>query len=155
MNNPAPILEAQGLDVVRAGAHLLDIPSLLLYEGDILSLIGPNGAGKTTLLQTLACLLRQFQGEIAFRGRRLVRNFLSLNIEENWPWFFRSRCFSIPLFSTTLQAVSEYEELERRRCIGRSRTTWTVLESLTSLIGLLGPFPAEKPRGRALHVRLP
>jgi len=71
MNNPSPILEAQDLHVIRAGAHLLDIPSLSLCEGDILSLIGPNGAGKTTLLQTLAHLQRQFQGQIAFRGKRV------------------------------------------------------------------------------------
>ena len=71
MNNPAPILEAQGLHVVRAGAHLLDVPSLTLHEGQTLSLIGPNGAGKTTFMQTLAYLLRQFQGEIAFRGRKV------------------------------------------------------------------------------------
>jgi tungstate transport system ATP-binding protein len=71
MNNPAPILEAQGLHVVRAGAHLLDVPSLTLSEGQTLSLIGPNGAGKTTFMQTLAYLLRQFQGEIAFRGRKV------------------------------------------------------------------------------------
>ena len=71
MNTPSPILEAQGLHVVRAGAHLLDIPSLTLYEGQILSLIGPNGAGKTTFMQTLAYLLRSFQGEIAFRGKRV------------------------------------------------------------------------------------
>src|SRR4030042_5032340 len=71
MNMLSPILEAQNLHVTRAGAHLLDIPSLTLHEGELLSLIGPNGAGKTTLLQTLAYLLRSFQGEIAFRGRKV------------------------------------------------------------------------------------
>ncbi|MEI9479388.1 MAG: ABC transporter ATP-binding protein [Deltaproteobacteria bacterium] len=71
MNMLSPILEAQNLHVTRAGAHLLDIPSLTLHEGEILSLIGPNGAGKTTLLQTLAYLLRSFQGEIYFKGRKV------------------------------------------------------------------------------------
>ena len=71
MNMLSPILEAQNLHVIRAGAHLLDIPSLTLHEGEILSLIGPNGAGKTTLLQTLAYLLRSFQGEIYFKGRKV------------------------------------------------------------------------------------
>jgi tungstate transport system ATP-binding protein len=65
------LLEAQGLHVWRAGAHLLDIPSLTIREGDILSLIGPNGAGKTTFLQTLAHLLRPFQGDLYFRTRKV------------------------------------------------------------------------------------
>jgi tungstate transport system ATP-binding protein len=75
MKKLSPILEARNLHVTRAGAHLLDIPSLTLVEGEILSLIGPNGAGKTTLLQTLAYLLRSFQGEIYFRGRRVDLDF--------------------------------------------------------------------------------
>ncbi len=84
MKNPALILEAQNLHVTRGGAHLLDIPSLTLHEGEILSLIGPNGAGKTTFLQTLAYLLRQFQGEICFQGEeRSARIFPFLNIDEN------------------------------------------------------------------------
>lgn len=66
-----PILEAQSLQVWRAGAHLLDISSLALQEGEILSLIGPNGAGKTTFLQTLGHLVKPFQGQIYFRGRRV------------------------------------------------------------------------------------
>jgi len=48
---------------------LLDIPSLLVQEGEVLSLIGPNGAGKTTLLQTLSYLQKPFQGEVLYRGQ--------------------------------------------------------------------------------------
>ena len=71
MSERNTILEAKDLHVIRAGAHLLDIPSLTLQEGEILSLIGPNGAGKTTLLQALAYLLRSFQGKIYFKGRKV------------------------------------------------------------------------------------
>ncbi len=71
MSERNTILEAKDLHVKRAGAHLLDIPSLTLQEGEILSLIGPNGAGKTTLLQALAYLLRSFQGKIYFKGRKV------------------------------------------------------------------------------------
>ncbi len=74
MNENLPILEAKGIEVHRGGTLLLDVPSLAIREGEVLSLIGPNGAGKTTLLQTLAYLQKPFQGEIRFRGESLGGN---------------------------------------------------------------------------------
>ena len=68
------LLEARNLGVKRGGAVILDIPSLCLKEGEILSLIGPNGAGKTTLLQALSYLLRPFRGEIVFKGEKVSSN---------------------------------------------------------------------------------
>jgi len=68
------ILEARNLVVVRGETTILNVPSLPIKEGEILSLIGPNGAGKTTLLQTLSYLLKPFQGEIFFRGRKVEQN---------------------------------------------------------------------------------
>ena len=52
MNDSQSILEAKDLQVIKAGALVLDIPALAVEGREILSLIGPNGAGKTTLLQT-------------------------------------------------------------------------------------------------------
>src|SRR4030066_161649 len=68
------LLEVRKLEVKRGGAVILDIPSLCIKEGEILSLIGPNGAGKTTLLQTLSYLLKPFQGEILFKGEKVSSN---------------------------------------------------------------------------------
>jgi tungstate transport system ATP-binding protein len=68
------ILEARNLEVVRGETMILNVPSLLIKEGEILSLIGPNGAGKTTLLQTLSYLLKPFEGEIFFRGKKVETN---------------------------------------------------------------------------------
>ena len=65
------LLEASNLEVERGGMLILNVPSLLVREGEILSLIGPNGAGKTTLLQTLACLLKPFRGELFFSGEKV------------------------------------------------------------------------------------
>jgi tungstate transport system ATP-binding protein len=66
-----PILEARGLQVTRGGSLLLDVPALAINRGETLSLIGPNGAGKTTLIQTLGHLLKPFQGELLFFGRKV------------------------------------------------------------------------------------
>jgi tungstate transport system ATP-binding protein len=65
------LLEARNLEVERGGAVILNVPSLSIEQGEILSLIGPNGAGKTTLLQTLCYLLKPFRGELSFKGERV------------------------------------------------------------------------------------
>jgi tungstate transport system ATP-binding protein len=77
MNEFPSILEARNIRVVKGGTLLLDIPSLVIQEGEVLSLIGPNGAGKTTLLQTLSYLEKPFRGEILFRSQSVNSNYCS------------------------------------------------------------------------------
>ena len=66
-----PVFEARNLRVIRGGALILNVPSLVVSEGEILVLIGPNGAGKSTLLQSLAALVTPSRGEVLFRGQRV------------------------------------------------------------------------------------
>lgn len=68
------LLEARNLVVERGGMMILNIPSLSIQQGEILSLIGPNGAGKTTLLQAFCYLLKPFRGEISFKRERINPN---------------------------------------------------------------------------------
>jgi tungstate transport system ATP-binding protein len=68
MTGDNAFLEARNLNVMRGGVQVLDIPSLILRENEVLSLIGPNGAGKSTLLLALANLLQPTSGVIRFRG---------------------------------------------------------------------------------------
>lgn len=68
MTTAQPLLEVKDLIMVRGGVQVLDIPSLLLQEHEVLSIIGPNGSGKSTLLLTLASLLRPTAGEMHCRG---------------------------------------------------------------------------------------
>jgi tungstate transport system ATP-binding protein len=74
MNRSETILQAKDIRIVRGGTLLLDISSLMIQEGEVLSLIGPNGAGKTTLLLTLSYLQKPFQGEIRYRGQTVHSN---------------------------------------------------------------------------------
>ena len=67
----SPVFEARNLQVIRGGSLILNVPSLVVSEGEILVLIGPNGAGKSTLLQTLSALAKPSRGEILFRGQRI------------------------------------------------------------------------------------
>lgn len=68
---PEPVLEASGLTVDRGGRRILDVPSLRIAPGEVLSVIGPNGSGKTTLIQCLALLLKPDSGTISYHGRRV------------------------------------------------------------------------------------
>ncbi len=65
------ILEARNIRVENRGFVIIDVGSLSVREGEVLSIIGPNGAGKTTLLQGLAMLQRTSHGEIIYRGRKV------------------------------------------------------------------------------------
>lgn len=54
----------------EAGSRLaLDIPELIIREGEMISLIGPNGSGKTTLAHILAGLQPPTSGRVLLRGR--------------------------------------------------------------------------------------
>ena len=56
------VLKIENLTFAINGKTILRDVSLVVYEGEYVSVIGPNGAGKTTLLK---CLMRIFKG---FRG---------------------------------------------------------------------------------------
>ena len=74
MNADKSILEIRDLRVRRGGVNVLNISSLAVSEGKVLSLIGPNGAGKSTLLLALSRLLKSAQGDIIFRGQTIDKN---------------------------------------------------------------------------------
>lgn len=68
MSGDVKLLEVENLEVVRGGVRVLEIPSFVLHENEVLSLIGPNGAGKSTLLLALARLLPAASGTVRYRG---------------------------------------------------------------------------------------
>jgi tungstate transport system ATP-binding protein len=98
MSKSETILEVRDIRVVRGGTLLLDISSLLIREGEVLSLIGPNGAGKTTLLQTLSYLQKPFQGEIRYRGQTVHSNYSVIGYRRRLAMVFQEPL----LFDTTV-----------------------------------------------------
>jgi tungstate transport system ATP-binding protein len=98
MIDSIPILEARDLEVKKGGAMLLNVPSLIIRNGEILSLIGPNGAGKTTLLQTLSCLQKPLQGKILFRGHEIGSNHSVIEYRRKLAMVFQEPL----LFDTTV-----------------------------------------------------
>ena len=67
------VLEA---DSVIAGyipeADILNGVSIVVREGEIVTIVGPNGAGKSTLMKTIFGLLRPREGRIEFQGSEIA-----------------------------------------------------------------------------------
>ena len=66
---PVKVVELSGVRVIYGGATVLDVPSLEVREGEILTIVGPNGSGKSTLLRVAGLLERPTQGAVRFRER--------------------------------------------------------------------------------------
>lgn len=69
----APVVEAAGIDVVRAGRYLLAEVDVRVEPGEHWVLLGPNGAGKSTLLAILGARMFPTRGEVSVLGARLGR----------------------------------------------------------------------------------
>jgi branched-chain amino acid transport system ATP-binding protein len=67
------LLELEAVEVAYGDLPALRGVSLLLEEGETLSVVGANGAGKTTMLRAISGLLRPRAGRILLDGERLDR----------------------------------------------------------------------------------
>jgi tungstate transport system ATP-binding protein len=98
MTSGKSILEANNLQVKRGGVSVLDISYLGVPEGKVLCLIGPNGAGKSSLLLALSCLLKSWQGEIIFRGKKVGSSYTVFDYRRHLAMVFQEPL----LFDTTV-----------------------------------------------------
>ena len=124
MSEVTLILETKNLKVERGGTILLNIPSLSIEKGEILALIGSNGAGKTTLLQTLSYLLKPFQGEVFFRGKKIETNHSVLEYRRKLAMVFQEPL----LFDTTV--FNNVASGLKIRGMGRNEIRYRVMEQL-------------------------
>jgi branched-chain amino acid transport system ATP-binding protein len=65
------MLEVKNICAGYGGIQVLWDVSLEVKDRELVALVGANGAGKSTLLKTIAGLLRQASGQIAFETRRI------------------------------------------------------------------------------------
>jgi branched-chain amino acid transport system ATP-binding protein len=65
------LLELKDLVVRYGGIEAVRGVSLVVRQGELVTLIGGNGAGKTTTLTTISGIKRPFTGEINFSGERI------------------------------------------------------------------------------------
>jgi len=100
-NEPSmPILQGENIQVQRGGKQILDVSSLKIVPGEVLSIIGPNGAGKTTLLQALSQLIRLGKGDIYFQGKKVGADMAPLDYRRCLSMVFQEAL----LFDTTVYA---------------------------------------------------
>jgi len=65
------MLNVDQVSVAYAGVTVLREVSLMVKEGEIVSVVGANGGGKTTLLKTISGLLKPSSGAIEFMGEKI------------------------------------------------------------------------------------
>jgi ABC-type branched-subunit amino acid transport system ATPase component len=82
----AEILRLEKINTYYGESHILQDVSLVIKEGEIVSLLGRNGAGKTTTLRSILGLTPPRNGKITFKGEiinekspnKIVKSGLSL-----------------------------------------------------------------------------
>jgi branched-chain amino acid transport system ATP-binding protein len=67
-----PILELDDVHTYYGAIHALKGISLIVNEGEVVTLIGANGAGKSTTLRSINGLNHPRRGTIRFRGRDIT-----------------------------------------------------------------------------------
>ena len=65
------LLEVENIHSYYGHIHALRGVSLIVEEGEIVTLIGSNGAGKTTTLRSIHGILPPREGRIVFRGEEI------------------------------------------------------------------------------------
>jgi len=63
------LLEVRDIDVFYGDVQVVFDLSIIVEEGEVVSIIGGNGAGKSTLLRTISGLMSPAKGRILFEGR--------------------------------------------------------------------------------------
>lgn len=64
------LLALRDIRLQYGAATALEISSVDVYTGEVVSIIGANGAGKSTLLRVMGLLQRPTSGNVYFRGER-------------------------------------------------------------------------------------
>jgi len=67
-----PMLEVENIHAYYGNIHALKGISLVVEQGEIVSLIGGNGAGKTTTLRTICGLMKPLHGSVRLEGEDLA-----------------------------------------------------------------------------------
>ncbi len=71
------MLKVDNLHTYYGNIHALKGISLVVNEGEIVTLIGSNGAGKTTTVNTVMGLLSPQKGSISYRGKDITKESAS------------------------------------------------------------------------------
>ena len=68
IDKASPVYQVKNLTKEYANRQVLNVESLDIHSGEVLSLVGPSGSGKSTLLRLLNFLEPPTSGKITFKG---------------------------------------------------------------------------------------
>ena len=90
--NADTVIRIEGLKKSYDGSAVLDVESLEIPAGALISLIGPNGVGKSTLLEILAGIRSADSGIVGINGKVLLlpqrmEAFERLTVRQNISYF--------------------------------------------------------------------
>jgi len=68
-----PLVEMVNIKKSYGGVTALNGANLIVGNNEIVGLIGDNGAGKSTLIKILTGVVRQDEGEIYWKGKKIAR----------------------------------------------------------------------------------
>jgi branched-chain amino acid transport system ATP-binding protein len=71
LSEAVPLLEIDNMHSYYGHIHALRGISLMVEEGEVVTLIGSNGAGKTTTLRSIHGILPPREGKIVFNGEEI------------------------------------------------------------------------------------
>ena len=69
------MIEIQNLHKKFGKLTVLDGLDLTIEKGGVFAILGPNGSGKTTLIKCLLGMVIPNKGEIAFKGKSVLRKW--------------------------------------------------------------------------------
>jgi branched-chain amino acid transport system ATP-binding protein len=118
----------------------LDNVSLVIGEGEHVSIIGPNGAGKTTLVNVLTGLVAPSAGTVSFKGHDvarldplrlsrlgMARSFQLVNI---FPQLSVRETIAVAAISSLGMGGRAFAAL------GKNRSVWEIVNRVAGLFGL-------------------
>lgn len=68
------MIQITNLQKAYGGTTVLDIPELIINQGEVFGLVGNNGAGKTTLFSLILDLIRATRGKVIINEIRVAKS---------------------------------------------------------------------------------
>jgi branched-chain amino acid transport system ATP-binding protein len=79
--NPAPILELEGINTFYGQIHILQDVNLTVFPGELVCLLGGNASGKSTTLKTILGIVTPVSGVVRFDGKEVQKRSTSYRVE--------------------------------------------------------------------------